>query len=56
MNNNVTEIILLAGNSTRYGKNINKNFELIEVRYLFLYSLNVFNENININDIIKIPR
>ena len=45
-NKSVTEIILLAGNSTRFGKNINKNFEILENNKTVLsYSLNSFNAN-----------
>ena len=35
----VTAIILVAGNSTRFGKNRNKNFEIIEGKEVLLYSL-----------------
>lgn len=48
----VTAIILVAGNSTRFGKNRNKNFEIIEGKEVLLYSLEKFNENDLVNDII----
>ena len=54
MKNKVTGIILLAGNSTRYGKN--KNFEELNGILVFLYSLKVFLENKNIDDIILVIR
>ena len=47
-----TGIILVAGNSTRYRKNINKNFEILGTKMVFEYSLDAFNENANINNII----
>ena len=52
----VTGILLLAGNSTRYNKSINKNFELINSQHVFLYSLNIFDTNDLINDIILVIR
>ena len=48
----VTAIILVAGNSTRFGKNRNKNFENIDGKEVFLYSLEKFNENSLIDDMI----
>ena len=51
-----TGIILMAGNSTRYNKNINKNLELLNNQYIFLYSLKIFNTNNNIDDIILVIR
>lgn len=50
--NNVTAILLCAGNSSRYGKGINKNFELINNKYIFCYSLDIFDSNSYIDDII----
>ena len=35
----VTAVILVAGNSTRYGQNRNKNFENIQGKPVMLYSL-----------------
>lgn len=48
----VTAIILVAGNSTRFGKNRNKNFEVIEGKEILLYSLEKFNENEFVDNII----
>ncbi len=48
----VTGIILVAGNSTRFGKNTNKNFEKINNKYIIEYSLDEFLKNDNINDIL----
>lgn len=49
---NVTGIILVAGNSTRFGKNSNKNFEKINNKYIIEYSLEKFLENEKVTDII----
>ena len=54
--NNVTGIILVAGNSTRYGKGTNKNFEILNDKYVISYSLDVFNNNDYIDDIIIVIR
>ena len=48
----VTAIILVAGNSTRYGKNRNKNFELVNGKAVVSYSLNIFDKNDYIDDIL----
>ena len=48
----VTAIILVAGNSTRYGKKRNKNFELVNEKTVVSYSLNIFDKNNYIDDII----
>ncbi len=49
----VTAIILAAGDSIRYGKNRNKNFEAInEENTVLSYSLNEFNKNNYIDNII----
>lgn len=48
----VTAIILVAGNSTRYGQNRNKNFEIINGKAVFFYSLNAFAQNTYIDNII----
>ena len=56
MVNKVTGIILLAGNSTRYKKNINKNFDYLNDKLVFLYSLDKFLENNNIDDVILVIR
>lgn len=52
MEKKVTAIILVAGNSTRFGQNRNKNFEIIDGKEVLLYSLEKFNNNSLINDII----
>lgn len=49
---NATGIILVAGNSTRFGKNSNKNFEKINDKYILEYSLEKFLENEKVTDII----
>ena len=54
MKNKITGIILLAGNSTRYGKN--KNLECIDNKYVFLYSLDIFCNNNYIDDIILVVK
>lgn len=48
----VTAIILVAGNSTRYGKNRNKNLEEINGQAVLMYSLKEFEKNKYIDDII----
>lgn len=48
----VTAIILGAGNSTRFGKNRNKNFEMINGKSVLTYSLEAFDENIYVDNII----
>lgn len=48
----VTAVILVAGNSTRFGKNTNKNLEIIKGKSILSYSLNAFNENEYIDNII----
>lgn len=48
----VTAIILVAGNSTRYGQNRNKNFETVNEKPILYYSLNEFDKNEYIDNII----
>jgi len=48
----VTAIILAAGNSARFGRNRNKNFEEIKGKTILAYSINAFNKNMYIDDII----
>lgn len=48
----VTAVILVAGNSTRYGQNRNKNFETINGKTVMSYSLRAFHENGYIDNII----
>lgn len=48
----ITAIILVAGNSTRFGKNRNKNFEIVCGKSVLEYSLNAFDINEYIDNII----
>ena len=48
----VTAIILVAGNSTRYGQNRNKNFEIVNGKAVLAYSINQFDKNEYIDNII----
>lgn len=48
----VTAIILASGNSTRFGKNRNKNFEIIDGKSVLVYSLNEFDKNKYIDNIV----
>lgn len=48
----VTAIILAAGNSTRYGKNRNKNLEKVHGKTILSYSLKAFDDNNYIDNII----
>lgn len=48
----VTAVILVAGNSTRYGQNRNKNFENIQGKPVMLYSLEEFHKNSYIDNIL----
>ena len=54
VNKAVTAIILVAGNSTRFGQNRNKNFELINGKSILSYSINAFNRNEYIDNIIVV--
>lgn len=47
----VTAIILVAGNSTRFGRNRNKNFELINGKTILSYSIEAFNFNKYVDNI-----
>ena len=49
---NVTAIILVAGSSTRFGQNRNKNFDKVGGKEILLYSLEAFNQNELVDDII----
>ena len=53
-NKKITAIILVAGNSTRFGKTTNKNFEYINEKAVLSYSLEAFNKNKYIDDILII--
>lgn len=48
----VTAILLVAGNSTRYGQNKNKNFETIHGKTILSYSLKAFQENSYIDNLV----
>lgn len=48
----VTAIVLAAGNSIRYGQNYNKNLEIVNSKTVLEYSLNEFNKNKKIDNII----
>lgn len=50
MENSVTAVILVAGSSTRFGQNRNKNFDKVGGKEILLYSLEAFNENELVND------
>ena len=50
--NKVTAIILAAGSSTRFGQNRNKNFDKVGGKEILLYSLEAFDINELVNDII----
>lgn len=52
----VTGIILIAGNSKRFGKGVNKNFELIKGKSILSYSLDAFIMNNYIDDISIVAR
>ena len=53
-NKTVTAIILVAGNSTRFGQNRNKNFELVNGKNILSYSINAFSKNNYIDNIIVV--
>lgn len=48
----VTAILLTAGNSTRFKKKFNKNLEKVNNKYIFEYSLEQFEKNNFVNEII----
>ena len=48
----VTAMILVAGNSTRYGQNRNKNFEDVNGKPVLFYSLNAFDINTYVDNIV----
>lgn len=52
----VTAIILIAGNSTRFGKNRNKNFEDVNGKEVLSYSLKAFEKNEYIDDMIIVAK
>lgn len=52
----VTAIILVAGNSTRFGTGNNKNFELLNGKTVLSYSLDAFNQNQYVDNILVAMR
>ena len=54
LNKTVTAVILVAGNSTRFGQNRNKNFETINGKSILSYSINAFDKNKYIDNIIVV--
>ena len=56
MESKTSAIILMAGNSTRYNKKINKNLDKINKKEIILYSLDVFLKNKHIDDIIIVAK
>lgn len=56
MENKASAIILMAGNSTRYSKKINKNLDKINKKEIILYSVDVFLKNKHIDDIIIVAK
>lgn len=54
LNKTVTGVILVAGNSTRFGQNRNKNFELVNGKTILSYSINAFSNNTYIDNIIVV--
>ena len=55
-NKSVTAIILVAGNSTRYGQDRNKNYEMLNGKTVLNYSLEAFDNNKYIDDIIIVAK
>ena len=55
-NKSLTGIILVAGNSTRFGKNKNKNFEIVNGNSVLSYSIKAFCDNEYIDDIIIVAK
>ena len=51
-NKTVTAIILVAGNSTRFGKNSNKNFEIVNGKPVLIYGIEAFDKNKYIDNIL----
>ena len=46
----------MAGNSIRYGKRYNKNFEVIHGKHIVQYSLDIFNQNERVDDIVLVVK
>ena len=53
-NEKVSAIVLVAGNSTRYGQNRNKNFDKLNGKEVFLYSIEAFDSNPNIDEVVVV--
>ncbi len=51
-NKSVLGVILAAGNSVRYGMGKNKNFEIINNKPVLLYSLDIFDNNEYIDNVV----
>lgn len=56
MDKTVTAVILVAGNSTRFGQNRNKNFELVNDKSILSYSISAFDNNKYVDNIIIVIR
>lgn len=52
LNKKITAVVLVAGNSTRFGQNRNKNFEIVNDKSILSYSINAFDKNEYIDNII----
>ena len=52
----VTAIVLIAGNSTRYGQKRNKNFDKLHGKEVFLYSIEAFDKNTCVDEIAVVYR
>ena len=52
----ITGIILMAGNSSRYGKSVNKNLESLNGKTVMEYSLDALEENNYITDVVLVVK
>ena len=52
LNKKITAVVLVAGNSTRFGQNRNKNSEIVNDKSILSYSINAFDKNEYIDNII----
>lgn len=55
-NKKVAGIIVMAGNSTRYGKGVNKNLEILKGKPVILYSLETFDKNKYVDEIVVVVK
>ena len=55
-NKKVAGIIVMAGNSTRYGKGVNKNLEIVNGKPVILYSLETFDKNKYVDEIVVVVK